>query len=364
MFITTILEALANIAGIITVIHGDEKTGKTIIIIAVSALLIIAASVTINFFRVGKAIRLYRHAAFCKQNAITSDFHHILHSIRDTTQSLSNTTYNTDEELKKSFEKDERELCTKIEEMYKKLFDRTTSVCIKMLQADDLASTDYKNWRITTFARGFNSSGGIKGDRGKNDYKLITIEKNSDFLIIVEDLVNFYVSEDMSDIRQKFQDLYKKPYINSREENEKNNKEKEKISDFYNSTIVIPIRIDSKYLGDSDSNLEKYHLLGFFCVDTKNAFKTTEELDRFYIGVEYAKAIADALYNQISGYLGRIIDLRLKAKKRKKDIKASKTIVTKKPTDTITTIAFQDPANMQKTESTSDLASIQPQMAT
>lgn len=325
VFIAAIIDVLANIVGIIVAIYSDKEIGKIIIIIAVAALLLVVAAVTINFFRAGKAIRLYRHAAFDKQNIITSDFHHILHSIRNITQSLANTTYNTDEELKKSFEKDERELCNKIEEMYKKLFDRPTSVCIKMLQADDLASEDYKKWQITTFARGFNSSGGIKGERGKNDHKLIPVEGNSDFLIIIEDIVDFFVSEDMTDIRQKFQDTYQRVYTNSREDNEKNNKEKERFSDYYNSTIVIPIRIESRFLGDSNSNLKKYHLLGFFCIDTVDAFKTREELDKFYIGVEYAKAVADALYSQISGYLGRFIDLRIKAKKAKQSIKDTNT---------------------------------------
>ena len=352
-----IIDVLANIVGIVTAIYGDKKIGVIIIIIAVATLLLVLAAIAINFFRAGKAIRLYRHKSFEKQTIITSDLHHILHSIRNITQSLANNTYTTDEELKKSFEKDERELCTKIEEMYKTLFDRTTSVCIKMLRADDLASEDYKSWQITTFARGFNSSGGIKGDRGKNDHKMISVEKNSDFLIIIEDIVDYFVSEDMSNIRQKFQESYQKSYLNSREDNEKNNREKEKFSDFYNSTIVIPIRIESRFLGDSDSNLAKYHLLGFFCVDTKTAFVTEEELDKFYIGVEYAKAIADTLYNQISVYLSRIIDLRLKAQKAKQDIKSTKINEVEQQRTTNASTTLQNSETLQKTESVPNLVS-------
>lgn len=276
--IAAIVDFIANVVGVITTINISAQTGGIIIVIALSAFAVGILIILIDYLRVEKAVRLYKKCINSKHIEISSDFHHIIHTVRNITQSVANNDYKTAVELKKSFEEDQRNLCTKVEEMYKKLFDRPTSVCIKMINTDDIASENYKDWKIVTFARGFNSSGAVKGDRGKNDHKIVYVKENSDFLIIIEGIIDYFVSEDMSNIRDYFKETYQVDYLNSRENNEKNSKEKEKFSDYYNATIVIPIRIEQNYHSLFDSNCKNYHLLGFFASIQKVLLKHKTKL--------------------------------------------------------------------------------------
>lgn len=83
---------------------------------------------------------------------------------------------------------------------------------------------------------------------------------------------------------------------------------------YYNSTIVLPIRIETTQKESRKGNCKNYHLLGFLCIDTLQPF-TKEEQSLFYLGVEYAKAIADSMYHQVLNYFYTRIEIANKDKK-------------------------------------------------
>ena len=289
------IDVLANIVGIITSIYGNEIIGNIVICIAVTIAIILISIVVINIFKASKGIRLFKTAHLNNDIKVGNAFHSVFHEIRNSSTKVLNQTVTDVESLDDYFKKEEQDICTKAETFFSTLWNKDTCVCIKLLSADDLYNDDYSNWKVYTYARGNSSNNINQMGRTQNDRTPVLITENTDFEIIVNGTVPFYVCENMEKIKEDFLTTYKMVYKNSRENNG------EPFSKYYNSTIVLPIRIEIDKIRMKKGNCLGYHLLGFLCVDTLEPF-LGEDKQLFRIGTEYAKSIADSLYNQLLNY--------------------------------------------------------------
>lgn len=297
--IPVIISIISDVISIIVYLNNHPKIAALIIIVSVICIGYYLYKTVSNFLNSYKAISLYADKTLSKFVLLNSDFHHILHSIRDIefnikTSQLLNMEY---------FESFNINLCNKIESMLTTLFNKPTCACIKTINIDDLYNTDYNQWKISTFVRGDNAQKSKESieNRTRNDGNPILINENSDFKIIVKGYVDFYTCPNMDNIREKFLQSYNVEYCNSRKD----------FQNYYNSTIVVPIRIQTKYLKNREkSNCGSIHLLGFLCIDTFETFNDSQELLLFKIGTEYTKALADSMYSCFDTYFAKYTELQ------------------------------------------------------
>lgn len=147
-----------------------------------------------------------------------------------------------------------REFVTLISELLTSLSGEQVNVCIKaivnprqIVQGTD----DWKNILVYTLCRSPKSK-----PRPTKAPKHVPISENTDFLQIMENKFDVVA---IPDLRKYDRDLRKvgvtEGYMNSTRN----------WYDFYNTTIVAPIRIDAARLKNSDAG---YDFLGFLCADS------------------------------------------------------------------------------------------------
>ena len=302
-----VLNLFVSVIGIITSFVSSKIAGAILISISVLSLIIWITIGAVNFFKAKKAIEIFKNKFINNNMQVVADLHSIFHDIRDSSSIILKQNVTDVESLDRFFKEIEKNICTKIEALFDQLWNKSTCVCIKMISANDLYNDDYKTWKVYTYSRGNRVNNSIEqSGRAKNDQEPVYIIDNSDFEIIVNGTVDYYVCENMKNIKTDFKISYTMEYNNSRE------KQGVDISKYYNATIVLPIRIqiDNRVL--SNGNCKGFHLLGFLCIDTLDAF-TVEEKNVFYLGAEYAKAISDTLYNQILCYFKARMQISNKA---------------------------------------------------
>ena len=303
------VDVLAKIVGIVTSLIGNEIIGGIILIIAVFAAVIMVYIVISNFFKASRGIKVFKKKYIDNCIIVGHDFHCVFHEIRNSSAKILNQTATDVASLDDYFKKEEQNICTKIEQMFFHLWHKDTCVCIKLLSADDIYSNDYTKWKVYTYARGNAADSINQRGRTKNDQVPVLITDNSDFEIIVNGTVNYFVCENMETVVEAFVKDYGMVYKNSRQ---KNGESISNITKYYNATIVLPIRIEIDKIRLKQGNCQGYHLLGFLCIDTLEAF-SNEEQSGFRLGAEYAKSIADSLYNQLFNYFIKRISIRNKS---------------------------------------------------
>ncbi len=187
-----------------------------------------------------------------------------------------------------------QEICNTLVEFYRSLFlnylgGYNVSVCIKLLNTEDLSEENYNQWRLETLSR----STSTKQERRRIDKKEIKVSENSDFQIILSDKFEntVFACPDMKKIKSEFVDSYNMIYENSRKDFLK----------YYRSAIVVPIKIDGenasrRFLEEFPSLSDKKIVLGFLCIDSLKPFISEREEKIFNIGVEFATGFADSLY--------------------------------------------------------------------
>lgn len=186
-------------------------------------------------------------------------------------------------------------LCDSMCDIFEKIFKdvlgaENISVCIKIVKASSLLDTDYKNWRLETFAR----SPSTVSDRFKNDENEVLISENSDFQVIIEEKYadNYLAIADMTDIEDVFLKKFKIEYRNSRGKD---------FLEYYRSCIIMPIEIDGTNVSEEVKKImpnvhKRKLLLGFLCLDSMKVFQTEEEIEVFEMAVSVSKALGDSLY--------------------------------------------------------------------
>ena len=177
-------------------------------------------------------------------------------------------------------------ICNEISSFFDSNFNKNFNVCIKMIDVSTSRSTkSISQMKIITLCR----SGCDKIEREKCDAtEEIYVSQNSDFESILEkDGVkgssNVFAVNNLR-IYCLLKKIQGNPYKTSSVDFLKK----------YNSTIVVPIRINSQKLPhDSDfCNSNQYQVFGFLCIDYKH--RISKRLLRNML--EYEKAFGDLLY--------------------------------------------------------------------
>jgi len=177
-------------------------------------------------------------------------------------------------------------ICDEISSFFDSNFNKYFNICIKMIDVSSSRTTSsISEMKIITLCR----SGRDKIERGKYDAtEEIYVRENSDFESILEkDGIkgsnNVFAVNNLL-LYSFLHRIQKNPYKTSSVSFWKK----------YNSTIVVPIRIDSKRLPyDSDfSNANQYQVFGFLCIDYKHRISKKIMFNM----LEYEKAFGDLLY--------------------------------------------------------------------
>lgn len=290
-----IKEPIAFISSVITIvvvfIDGNKIFRYILAGIVLIYLLMVCSYIVKTVFDTNKAKNALERKYSVQNRELAVEMHKFFHNLRDYSSSLYSLNILTLNDVKDRC----IHICNYIELIYNQLFkeylgDDKISVCIKIIKNDSIFDADYNNWEMLTIAR----SNTTDQKRNRIDDAPVEICENTDFQVIIDnkfedDLLAF---ADMSNIEQDFLRTYKMEYRNSRGD---------KFLEYYRSTIVVPIKIDGKYvskeLSERIGDLKgKSLILGFICIDSMKIFKSIDEKDIFKIGIEYAKAIADSLY--------------------------------------------------------------------
>ncbi|GAA6410240.1 hypothetical protein K040078D81_43570 [Blautia hominis] len=279
---------------IIVVFTGESKIFKYVLCtIILVYFIVLCAYIVKSIFNTNKAKVELDKDYFSKTRNLAIRMHRYFHNLRNYISSISISEQKI---LKYQDVVDKcQNICDYLSEFYKALFDsyldnNTISVCIKLIQTDSVFDVNYNNWKMETIAR----SASTEQERTNIDKKLVMISENSDFQVVLseefkDELFSF---SDMRNIKEDFLKTYKMAYKNSRGDN---------FLDYYRSTIVVPIKIDGRFVSSElkkeAKELEKrYLVLGFLCIDSMKVFETEQERLIFSIGVEYAKSLGDSLY--------------------------------------------------------------------
>lgn len=227
---------------------------------------------------------------FRRHRNVAADLHKFFHNLTNITSSINTLNILKYEDIVDKYQN----LCNFLAEFYNSLFweylgDNKISVCIKLIQTEMIFDENYMRWSMETIAR----SASTDQKRSNIDDKPVKISENTDFQVILSDQYQdeLFAICDMRNIEDDFLTTYSMKYKNSRGDDFLN---------YYQSTIVLPIKTDYKYVAEElrvkNGQGKGSFVLGFLCIDSMKAFETEEEKKIFSIGVEYTKSFADALY--------------------------------------------------------------------
>ncbi len=282
---------IASVISIILFLTEDMRVKIFLYIIVIIYILGAFTYVIVKIFSTDKALDRIYSSYRSKQYTSADKWHSFNHNLRNYTSSV----YSNNNIRKNDINEMSVNICNYIAEFYRQFFKDCLScndicVCLKTIKPKTLFDTDYMNWEMETIARSVTSS----EVRKKIDSNSIKISQNTDFQIIISDEYEdeLFAFADMTQIREDFPRVYNGlEYCNSRKD----------FLEHYKSTIVVPIKIDGKYISKALRNKtqnpnEKNLILGFLCIDSQKVYIKPDELELFKIGVEYAKSFGDSLY--------------------------------------------------------------------
>lgn len=178
-----------------------------------------------------------------------------------------------------------KNICKSISDLLSALCGIEFNVCLKQICVDQLVANSYEDACTQVIAR----SGDRTGERSRNDHIRQRISENTSFLAIIQTNDRCWASPNLettvSDLKRAGAE-YRNPDA--------------RYEQYYNSTIVSPVRIDHRYVSNAIleyAHIEKpkgYHYIAFLCVDSPNTF--SENDSRFKLASVTLAACGDALY--------------------------------------------------------------------
>lgn len=169
------------------------------------------------------------------------------------------------------------------------------NVCIKYfpdIRPRDAGYTKPEDLYVKTLCR----SAGTSTDRESD--ALARVSENTDFLQIIKEDRNYFRARDLHERDRQLRESGAGPYRNSTPN----------WDEMYRATIVVPIRIKRRLLGQ-DAGVQGYDLLGFWCADTLSTCAFRDSDMAAYTCL--VKAFADLYYiyfNKVHQYLQKIED--------------------------------------------------------
>ncbi len=177
--------------------------------------------------------------------------------------------------------------------IFESLSKKKICACIKLITyTDEEETVDIDKLTLSTFCR----SGNSDIDRGDYEINTINLKDNTDFLEIVDQ--NYH-----SGTNYFYQTNLVKYEKQLKKENKQYRNSNYNWSDYYKSTIVVPIMIKSDKLYTQNTNNKKqcyYRVIGFLCVDSlsTHAFLKSQR----EVNVNILRSVADLLYILLSQY--------------------------------------------------------------
>lgn len=171
------------------------------------------------------------------------------------------------------------------------------SVCLKQICTEELLTYNCEEASTQTIAR----SGSRTVERQKNDFARQKISENTSFLSILKTNDRCWASHNLSETAQMM----------VKTKNEYKNPDKE-YANYYSSTIVVPIRIKSKYISptilehSSKEKPEGFHYIAFLCIDSPKTFLPDDK--NFNLASIVLASCGDALYPLFENKLVKEID--------------------------------------------------------
>lgn len=188
-------------------------------------------------------------------------------------------------------------ICKSIKMLLTEICGIEFSVCLKQICVEELLTYQYLDASTQTIAR----CGNKTEEREKNDFIKQPIAENTSFINILKSNDRCWASNDLTQTQKAMKKVggeYKNP-----------DKDYKK---YYSSTIVVPIRINSKNLSNTIleySSSEKpkgFHYIAFLCIDSPERFSPKDK--NFNLASVVLASCGDALYPLFENKLVKEID--------------------------------------------------------
>lgn len=288
-FIFNVLGVVGSIASIFSLFSASSVLRIIGIVFVINYIIAVTIFVIKRYFSLSKIKRNIHLSYVNKLTQLSEKNRHIFNYLKNDISYIQNKKIDSD-----VFENIIKKCCTAINEYFDCYLGNKTCVCIKTIKTENILNEDIKTWEIRTLARS-ESTLQLRSDTDSHSSK---VTENTDFELIISEGEDCFSTPNLPDTIEKFSKKGK-TYKNSRSN----------FLDYYKSTIVVPIRIDtvkiSSVLKDqvSEDYLEKrkYHVLGFLCVDSMFTFDN--DIDTFVSATEQAKAFADIMYHLLETFL-------------------------------------------------------------
>lgn len=283
------IASLCSIVGTVYTIYSDTINNNLIWV------WIIAGSIfLIGFLTFIIAIRSEKADYDRKTTMYATSMHEILHFIRDRRKELDNlydrNGYMNEQDFIRMITVDNIEIMNKLSSILSSIIDSKVRSCIKLIDFTKANESDYNNMNLITFAR--SGKEGVIAALSEHN-KTIKVSENTDFETIFaitevyeENRKHYFYEKDL----KKYDKLLKKSSNNAEYYKNSDKKWNKK----YNTAIVMPMR----YLKESDQDAAVYDIVGFLCVDAKQA--GAFEKENLYFILEYLKGIADIMYSYLN----------------------------------------------------------------
>lgn len=288
-FLLNALSVIGSIASIIGLFSGNT------IFKIIGIVFVVSYTMGITIFLVKRFLSIQKI-----HETISSEYDKRLQSLSETSRNIFDTLKNETADIRNgkgidtaSFEKVIATCCTTLNTYFDCFLGNENSVCIKRIKTETILNEDVHEWDIVTFGRSILT----RKKRSTNDHQSCKVKDNTDFEMILTGEADYFASPNLSITDQKYKQK-NKIFKNSHEDFLK----------YYQSTIVVPIRINmarvsSKLLPHMKYTEDQhiYHVLGFLCIDSMEIY--SEDSVAFASAVEQTIAFADALYPLLESFL-------------------------------------------------------------
>lgn len=288
-FLLNALGVVGSIASIIS-LFSDNNIFKSI---GIAFVIIYFVSLSVFVAKRFFSIRIITARIEDDYNKRIQNLSEINHGFFDTLKNEISDVNNCSSIDISTFEKVIVTCCSSLNNYFDYYLGNKNSVCIKRIKTETILDEDVHEWDIVTFGRSLST----KRHRGSKDYKSCKVKENTDFELILTGDEDYFASPNLNITVQKYKDN-NLVFRNSRKN----------FLDHYQSTIVVPIRINMEKIASSLKQQMNYsdeqhvfHVLGFLCIDSMQTYD--ENSVPFASAVEQAIAFADALYPLLEAYL-------------------------------------------------------------
>lgn len=298
--ITNWVAFISTITAIIGFFDVSQSFRDILNTIFVSTICLFLIYCLIYYFNISKTRQIVSTSFYEKSDMICKHIHSYFHEFRYLISKIENPKNNNlDSDTIKDMFNTSMEC---MQNTFDVILQDKCSICIKILEVNSIVDSNILQWKFKTFIRSSNTDLKRIADAPEEP---ILIKEKSDYFNIICSInqtnkntkYDYFVTTNLKETIKTYEDLFN-VWQTSRENP----------FEYYNAIIVMPIKSDTIYMNPAiqkfnpKNKLNNSHIIGFLCIDIKDAIKDTdkEKLHSFDFCVEIAKAFADSLYIPLS----------------------------------------------------------------